>query len=94
MKRHRANTGCSLPIETIETIRTMRRNEASLAEIAQATGLKRNQIAHFLNRYGATYGIAVRTKAKNRQVSEFDKQWQGSVPYLHWTITKPWRIQE
>jgi len=23
-------------------------------------------------------------------ITEFEKEWQGSVPYLHWSITKPW----
>ena len=27
-----------------------------------------------------------------RPYKSFDKEWQGSVPYLHWSMTKPWRI--
>jgi len=25
---------------------------------------------------------------------QFNKQWKGSVPYLHWSITKPWRLEQ
>ena len=27
-----------------------------------------------------------------RPQKQFDKEWYGSVPYGHWSITKPWKL--
>lgn len=81
---------CNLPMEKIEIIRKMRRNDASLDEISEATGMSRSRIAHFLGRHGSTYGIAVRRRAKKSERTDFEKAWYGRVPRGHWMITKPW----
>ena len=31
-----------------------------------------------------------RPRKQDKPVSKFEKQYYGSVPYLHWTITKSW----
>ena len=90
--RHRQKTGCSLPIKTIETIRKMRREEKTLKEIQDATGLTQKQVCGFLSRYGSEYGIPVRQRAPSNYRKEFDKLWHGVIPCGHWMITKPWRL--
>ena len=85
----RIKGSCELPQQTIDIIRKMRSRDATLQEIADAVGLTRHAVAHFVKRHGHTYGIAVRIKSP----ANFDKQWHGVIPCGHWAITKPWGTQ-
>lgn len=84
----RMEGSCELPQQKIDIIRKMRRENATLQEIADAVGLTRSSVAHFVKRHGATYGIEVRQRA----APNFDKLWHGVIPCGHWMITKPWRL--
>jgi len=55
----------------------------------------RNYLMHNRKKLGIPpRKVRVRTNsARSKQGSEFDKEWFGSVPYLHWSITKAWRCQ-
>jgi hypothetical protein len=80
---------CGLPQQTIDIIRKMRSKDATLQEIADAVGLTRHAVSHFVKRHGRNYGIAVR----HRSAPEFDKAWHGVIPCGHWMITRPWSTQ-
>lgn len=82
----RIKGSCELPQQTIDIIRKMRRQDATLQEIADAVNLTKHAVGHFVKRHGSTYGIAVR----RRSAPNFDKQWHGVIPCGHWAITKPW----
>lgn len=79
-----------MPEEHIAIIRKMRREEATLSDIAAAIGRTTSAVSHFIRAHGSKYGIERQRRLKSGPNSEFNKQWRGPVPLGHWMITKPW----
>jgi len=74
----------------IDTLRRMKRKDAPTREIAHVLGKPEHSIYDFMFLYAEDYGIPIRRKPQV-DIEQFNKDWHGPVPYLHWTITKPWR---
>lgn len=77
--------------EEIDTLRRLRRQGVTMQKISEELGKKPHCIFDWLRRYAHEYNIP--TKEKPRvNMKKFNKEWYGAVPYLHWSITKPWRL--
>ena len=62
-------------------------------DIAAMLGKSRDSVRMYASRHRERLGLDVRTGAENKSrkmMSELDRQWQGPVPFGHWSITKPW----
>jgi len=66
----------------------------SVQQVADHMGRTYGSIKMFLGKYRDELGLEKRQGKKcGKKLStrpEFDKEWYGSVPYLHWSITKSW----
>lgn len=81
--------GCvSWTPEQIDIVRDMRASGACNKDIADAVGKSYGATNNFIQRYADRYNIVT----KRRGVKGFESSYNGSVPYLHWSITKPWRV--
>lgn len=81
-----AKGGVSWTPQQIETLKAMRASGEPTKAIAEAIGKTPSATSNFIQRYGDRYGITV-----DRRCSSQQGYYNGSVPYLHWIITKPWR---
>lgn len=81
-----AKGGVSWTPEQIETLKAMRASGEPTKAIAKALGKTPSATSNFIQRYGHRYGIAVDRR------SNIQREYNGAVPYLHWSITKPWRV--
>lgn len=83
--------------EQVSTLRTMIAAGKSSREIGLAVGktssaVRRVVAIHKENLQLIRPPIRGRPRDDERfNKTEFDKAWYGSVPYLHWTITKAWK---
>lgn len=75
--------------EDIETVKRLRAADAPLKDIAEAVGRNYGAVNNFIQRYGDRFGIKV--KRRNQAASGLISSYNGAVPYLHWSITKPWK---
>lgn len=73
----------------IATLKEMRSNKRPVKEIAQVLNKSPSACFNCVQRYGDRFGITVDRKKGSQKACTIDN-WLGSVPYLHWTITKPW----
>jgi hypothetical protein len=55
--------------------------KAMMSKVRKERGLPHRDVKQIV----ANRGI------QKQRPSEFDKAWQGHVPFGHWSITKPWR---
>jgi len=85
----------------IKVLTDMWKNGFSTKEIAHELGRNKVQVKSFVSRKRSELGLEPRTSYNQRldvedRKSEYDKwldrMWKGSVPYLHWSITKPWKV--
>lgn len=76
------------PSEDIETLRSLKSRGVPIADIATKLGRSKESVKGFCRRFSEVYDIPV----KRRSDCNFDKEWHGSVPFGHWSITKPWRV--
>lgn len=77
----------------IETVRKLRAADVPLKDIGVAVGRSRGAVANFIARYGDRFNIKVkRSNQRGKVFSNTLSSYNGSVPYLHWTITKPWKV--
>jgi hypothetical protein len=82
--------------EQVDTCVDMWRDGYSAVEIANEIGKNQNNVRMFIYRNRKKYDLEKRHNGgwDNSRiripVSDFEKQWYGSVPLGHWTITKPW----
>jgi len=70
--------------------------DLSTKKIAEGLGKSFSSVKMYIQRHRKELGLDRRLVKKARASSgrpEFDKEWYGSVPYLHWSITKAWRCQ-
>lgn len=81
-----AKGGVSWTPEQIETLKAMRASGEPTKAIAKALGKTPSATSNFIQRYGHRYGIAVDRRSNTQRDNS------GSIPYLHWMITKPWRV--
>jgi hypothetical protein len=80
--------------EDIATLRKMWNEGHSSHAIADAVNRNSSTIRQYVTKNRDWLGLEPRTRygvLPYKNTSEFDKQWYGSVPFGHWTITKPWR---
>ena len=83
--------------EQVDTCVDMWREGHSSVEIGDSIGKDKSHVRMFIYRNREKYDLEKRNTGrwdsdqKRIPVSEFDKQWHGSVPLGHWMITKPWR---
>ena len=77
----------------IQTLKQMRADKIPMKEIAAVIGKSPSACFNFVQRYGDRFGISVDRKKGTQTACTVDN-WHGSVPYLHWTITKSWSKQQ
>ena len=68
-------------------------NGDTVSDIANKLNKKRSAVAQYAHRNREKLGLGHRqvvVQAKRNQPVPFEKQWYGSVPFGHWTITKAW----
>lgn len=78
--------------EEISIVRRLRRQGAQITDIGEAIGRKPHCVSDWLRRYAKDYNIPAKEKPRVN-LAQFEREWYGSVPYLHWTITKPWSVK-
>jgi len=76
--------------QSIETFKSMYLNGASIKTIAETLNTTHSAVKMYAQRHRSELGLSKRIKKHDRPKSPIDKEWYGSVPYLHWTITKAW----
>ena len=74
----------------ISTLRQLRRKGVPMDDIAAKLNRKTHCVADWLRRYADEYCIPI-CRRPPIDKAQFEKDWYGPVPYLHWTITKPWK---
>ena len=83
--------------EQVSTLRTMIAAGKSSREIGLAVGKKPSAVRRVISLHKENLQlikpvIQGRSREGERfNATEFEKAWYGSVPYLHWTITKAWK---
>lgn len=74
----------------------MWKDNQSPTVIGAVIGKSRNSVSNYVRKYKDQLGL--QTRPKNFYVGELniqrrtglDKEWLGSVPFGHWSVTKPW----
>mgnify|MGYP001099355001 CR=1 FL=1 len=62
--------------------------------IAEKLGKSSQSVRQYVSRHKKELDLEPRNFANWKNVKfkkPFDIEWQGHVPFGHWTITKPWR---
>jgi len=86
--------------EEIETTIRMYKESKTNYEIGCAIGKTGDAVKTKLGKLRKQFNLAPRSqsllKKGNRRrppkgMTSFDRDWQGSVPFGHWMITKPWK---
>jgi len=82
----------------IDIMRRMVAEGRSSTEIGKAVGRKPTTVRAYIKRNRAILNLTVaniqgRTAydMPRYDATKFEKEWSGAVPYLHWSITKPWK---
>ena len=76
----------------IEKLRELRNSGVDLKTIGKELNKSPSACSNFIQRYADRYNI--KTNRRGQHDSGFYNTYNGSVPYLHWSITKPWRISD
>lgn len=79
------------PTEDINKLRSLKRQGAPMTDISKELGRSRQAISSFCRRYAETYNIPFDRRKANHK-TDFEREWYGSVPFGHWSITKAWRL--
>ena len=89
-----AKGGVSWSDKDIKTLIRMRAAGKPIKIIAKAVNRSPSAVSNFVARYGDRFGISVSRQKFHggKGVKNFNDIYNGSVPYLHWTITKPWKV--
>lgn len=86
--------------EEIETTVKMYKEHKTNFEIGIAIGKTQDAVKTKLSKLRKQFDLPTRDQSLLRKgskadlpmgMSAFDRDWQGSVPFGHWLITKPWR---
>lgn len=80
---------CNWTTEELALLIEMRADNKTHAQIANKLGKNKRTIHNFLSKNAKKLGLDM----QQREDALSDKEWLGCVPYLHWTITKDWRIR-
>jgi hypothetical protein len=90
-----SKTGSSpWPEEDIRILQKMWRDGHSSMAIADKLNRNPSAIRQYVANNRDAIGLMARKRTDvlpYKNISEFDKQWYGTVPFGHWMITKPWR---
>lgn len=85
------------PDEHITILRRMLAEGKPSHVIAEKLGRKASSVRRYVSynkdRMGFVMGN-VQGRGERVDMMEFERDWKGPVPYLHWSITKPWRISK
>ena len=78
------------------TLRRMLLDGKTSPEIGKALNKSAATVRQWMsnNRTSIEDVLMERPRNGGRFYCSFEKQWKGSVPYLHWSITKPWRLEQ
>jgi hypothetical protein len=85
--------GFAWDAEEIKVLRKMWKDGHSSMAIGDVLGKKPSSVRQYVKNNREDLGLSPRKRTDvmpYKNVSEFDKQWYGSVPFCHWSITKPW----
>jgi IS30 family transposase len=80
--------------EDVKTLRKMVAKGETSTAIAEAVGRNPSTVRQYIRNNARKLGLhlpPIRGRGEKNMAS-FDREWYGSVPYLHWSITKPWRL--
>jgi len=77
----------------IEIMKRMWQEGYTAAEIGDVIGKSKWSIRQYMNRNRDKHGFEKKAPGRPFCRAKFEKQWYGSVPLGHWTITKPWGNQ-
>lgn len=80
--------------EDIQVLRKMVAKGFTSKEIGDALGRKPEAIRQYIHKNANHLQLELpplRGRG-DRCVKQFDREWYGAVPYLHWAMTKPWRL--
>ena len=85
--------------EQICTLRRMVAQGATSKQISEAIGKKPAAVRKVIGKRKDDLELTLppirgRNPTPRPTTTDFEKQWYGSVPYLHWSITKPWKASE
>lgn len=80
--------------QDVKTLVRMWQDGYTASEIGQTLNKSIASVRQFAHRNRKRLNLEIREGGKPMSKTTFEQAWQGSVPHLHWTITKPWRIQE
>lgn len=73
-------------------LRRMLADKKTSVEIGEAVNRNPTTVRQFIRNNADSLGLdipMIRGRYRYNPKS-FEKQWLGSVPYLHWAMTKPW----
>ena len=88
--------------ERVQKLKDLWDEGFSTIEIAERMETSHTAITQFMSRNRKALGFEPR-RSNKRDVNDvprsvysdsFEKLWYGSVPRGHWSITKPWRIED
>ena len=85
------------PDEDIAKLRRMLAEGKPSHEIAEALGRKPSSVRRYVNYNKHRMNLVVpviQGRGDVVDMKEFNKKWQGSVPFGHWALTKPWRVSK
>lgn len=70
--------------------------DVTAEKIGKELGVTKRSVQRHVAKYRDRLGLQPRFGkfTPGRPPVEFDKQWRGSVPFGHWAITKPWRLDD
>lgn len=80
--------------EDVKTLRRMVSKGETSTAIAEAVGRNPSTVRQYIRNNARKLNLhlpAIRGRGE-RTMASFDREWYGSVPYLHWSITKAWRV--
>ena len=76
--------------EDINTVVEMWQEGKTAVEIGDKIGKSKYSVRQFMHRNRDKYGFERKQPGRPFCRVKFEKQWYGSVPFGHWSITQSW----
>jgi len=76
--------------QDVKTLVRMWHDGYTASEIGNTISKSIASVRQFAHRNRKKLNLEIREGGKPISKTTFDKEWLGSVPFGHWTITKPW----